>query len=573
MMRPSGCTTTPAARSSNGPIDVITTPPVPKVASGVPSARSRATAKSSPLVTRLKPARTIRPSPSSATARARSKPPARSNVRTPPAAKLGSSVPSARRRSARKSSSLAADDPAATIRPSGWSASANAKSSRWPTGTVTIPVPPKLGSRVPDGPASAVAACASPTATARRAAPIEPCARALPLRHARLTRAVSFARLSFGTKLDFPGRAGTRPDGPSPLQQAACRPTSAILLRCRGARVRWNLPASCTRTSCDANAILVGRGGTFCRTGTMRLTASGRKTHAIPRILRCAGPSKGAVRSAFVPPLEPDGRPGSRAPARGDAAPILSRSAHGAAAVVLMSVFLFLQRAAPADGAAPAPEPATPAVLTPADYADDGALVRLVWQHEPSVLEARAAAERAASEVVRARTYPNPTLDFTWGTIPVGPTNPPDLADPITNVPNYTFGLSELVEIAKRGPREAATVAEFEQADSQARATLLAKTFDLLRAIGKIARSQVRLASMAELVSASNELLDLDRARAAHGDVAPVDVERAEVEAVRLLASRDREVADLNAARAECTAIVATGCPEFASPHDARRFL
>lgn len=279
------------------------------------------------------------------------------------------------------------------------------------------------------------------------------------------------------------------------------------------------------------------------------------------------------MRSAFVPPLEPDGRPGSRAPARGDAAPILSRSAHGAAAVVLMSVFLFLQRAAPADGAAPAPEPATPAVLTPADYADDGALVRLVWQHEPSVLEARAAAERAASEVVRARTYPNPTLDFTWGTIPVGPTNPPDLADPITNVPNYTFGLSELVEIAKRGPREAATVAEFEQADSQARATLLAKTFDLLRAIGKIARSQVRLASMAELVSASNELLDLDRARAAHGDVAPVDVERAEVEAVRLLASRDREVADLNAARAECTAIVATGCPEFASPHDARRFL
>src|SRR5262245_11563299 len=71
-------------------------------------------------------------------------------------------------------------------------------------------------------------------------------------------------------------------------------------------------------------------------------------------------------------------------------------------------------------------------------YRDQPALALRLWTRNPDVLEARTAVSAAAAELLRARTYPNPTLDAAWGTIPVGATNPKNLPDPIDQVPNYT---------------------------------------------------------------------------------------------------------------------------------------
>jgi cobalt-zinc-cadmium efflux system outer membrane protein len=207
------------------------------------------------------------------------------------------------------------------------------------------------------------------------------------------------------------------------------------------------------------------------------------------------------------------------------------------------------------------------------DYRDEAGLVARLWTRNPDVLEARAAIATTAAELLRARTYPNPTLDAAWGTIPVGATTPKNLPEPLTNVPNYTFGLSELIEIAKRGPREAAAVHTYERAQEGAQAKLAEKTFDLLRAIGRIAQAQVRTATMAELVSAASDLLGLDRARASKGDVALVDVDRMEVEEVRLSASRAAAESALNTAQNDCAQLLVEPCPAFASADAARRFL
>jgi len=214
-----------------------------------------------------------------------------------------------------------------------------------------------------------------------------------------------------------------------------------------------------------------------------------------------------------------------------------------------------------------------PVSLAPADYLDEAKLTGLLWEQGPEVVEARRSAGVAASEVTRARKYPNPALDFTWGTIPIGPSNPSDLHDPIGNVPNYNVGLSELFEIAKRGPRQAATTAEFEAAHAQAVATLATRFFDLMDAVGRIARSQVRAAVINGQVKASERLLELDRARASKGDIAGVDVQRSEVEHARLVAAREAARTDREAAQAACAAIIATACPPFASGKAARQFL
>jgi len=214
-----------------------------------------------------------------------------------------------------------------------------------------------------------------------------------------------------------------------------------------------------------------------------------------------------------------------------------------------------------------------PVSLSPADYLDEAKLTGLLWEQSPEVVEARRSAGIAASEVTRAHQYPNPALDFTWGTIPVGPSNPADLHDPIGNVPNYNVGLSELFEIAKRGPRQAATAAEFEASHAQAMAMLATRFFDLMDTIGRIARSQVRATVINGQVNASKRMLELDRARASKGDLAGVDVQRSEVEHERLVAAREAARTDMEAARAACAAIIAAACPPFESGKAARRFL
>jgi len=211
--------------------------------------------------------------------------------------------------------------------------------------------------------------------------------------------------------------------------------------------------------------------------------------------------------------------------------------------------------------------------LTPSDYADEAKLVALLWNQSPDVLEARSSAGVAASEVTRARKFPNPTLDFTWGTIPVGRTNPPQLSDPLDHVPNYNVGLSELIELAKRGPRQAASVAEYERSHAQALVAVGTRFFDVLGAVGHIAKGQVRQAVTEQLVEASGALLDLDRVRVSKGEIAEIDLNRAEVEHDRLLATRDAAVTDLEAARAECAAVVALPCEPFESGAAARAFL
>lgn len=211
--------------------------------------------------------------------------------------------------------------------------------------------------------------------------------------------------------------------------------------------------------------------------------------------------------------------------------------------------------------------------LTPADYRDESRLGAVVWERSPDVIDARNEAQVAASEESRAHLLPNPQLDLAWGTIPIGPTNPRDLNDPIGNVPNYSAGLSELLEIGKRGPRQAATGAEREAAAARAVAVFADRYFALLAAIGRIAMDEERAAMLDRQVDESARLLDLERARADKGEIARMQADRTEAEHLRLVAERDGARSDLEEARAACAELVAEPCAPFGSEESARAFL
>jgi len=213
------------------------------------------------------------------------------------------------------------------------------------------------------------------------------------------------------------------------------------------------------------------------------------------------------------------------------------------------------------------------ALLQAADYDNERTLAELLWEHSPDVIEARQQVGIAGSELTKARLFPNPQLDAGWNTIPIGRTNPPNLQDPIGNVPNYTVGISELFELAKRGPRQAAAAAQLESSRAAAAAVFADRYFELLRAVGRIATAQVREGVLSQQVAEGARLLALEHARAEKGEVAGMLVDRSETEQARLIAAQGAARTELETARAECGALVATECPMFDSADAARRYL
>jgi outer membrane protein, heavy metal efflux system len=214
------------------------------------------------------------------------------------------------------------------------------------------------------------------------------------------------------------------------------------------------------------------------------------------------------------------------------------------------------------DGSRPAP---------PRDPFDEQELAAAIWRGSPDVIAGRASIADARAMELRAGLYPNPSVSATWGTIPVGRRNPAGV--PFDQVPNYTIGASQLFEIGKRGPRTEAAQAGAEEARLALRQLFRERFLDLLHAIGEQAIATGRAAVLARLVEDSEETLRLQRLRASHGDVAGLEVDRLEVEHLRLLSSLGEARASIEAAAASCALLLGQACPRFETLEEALRYL
>ena len=206
--------------------------------------------------------------------------------------------------------------------------------------------------------------------------------------------------------------------------------------------------------------------------------------------------------------------------------------------------------------------------------AGDGApLLELLWERSPKLEGARAQARAAEAEVERARLLPNPGVDLSWNTIPVGPTNPPGLADPLLNVPNYAATVSLLLELAKRGPRLTAAEERAAAALEDVRDALQQDYFELLAHAGEIAAAQLRIASLQDLAQDAARLTELQRARTRAGDASGLDADRASLEEEKLVGSLGQERARLQGELRACAEVAGVPCVPFAGAPEAEAFL
>lgn len=199
-------------------------------------------------------------------------------------------------------------------------------------------------------------------------------------------------------------------------------------------------------------------------------------------------------------------------------------------------------------------------------------LVEILWARSPDLVAARAKLGQADAEVTRSEVFPNPGFDFQWGTLALGPTNPPGL-DKLRDVPNYTFTLNQPVEIGKRGPRQAATRSARDAALFDALEILRQRWFDLLERISEVATAEIRVGALEETVRDAQRLADLQLERQKRGDIAGLDVDRAVLDAEKYASNLGQERERLSAALLLCAQTVGLACRAFESPDAARAFL
>ena len=208
---------------------------------------------------------------------------------------------------------------------------------------------------------------------------------------------------------------------------------------------------------------------------------------------------------------------------------------------------------------------------TSGDPFDERILAAAIWKDSPDIVAARTTVVDARAVVERARLYPNPSLTATWGTIPIGRRNPAGI--PFDQVPNYTLGASQFFEIGKREPRGAAARAGADEARLFLRELFRERFLDVLRAIGEQEIAAGRAAVLERLVKDSEETLRLQKLRASHGDVAGLEVDRLEVEHLRLLSSLGEARAAIEAASATCALLLGDNCPRLTTLEDSLRYL
>jgi cobalt-zinc-cadmium efflux system outer membrane protein len=193
-----------------------------------------------------------------------------------------------------------------------------------------------------------------------------------------------------------------------------------------------------------------------------------------------------------------------------------------------------------------------------------------IWQRSPALSAARMAL--ADAHAARSRlVLPNPTLAASWATIPLGRRNPPEIS--FWGVPNYSVTLGTMIELGKRGPRKRAVEAALGAAAFDLEAVHRQVFFAALGSLAAQAEAIARRAVLQRLAADGAETLRLQRARAEKGDVAGLEVDRLEVEHLRLLSEVQEAAEARDGALEDCTHLLGAPCPRIETTERALRFL
>lgn len=222
--------------------------------------------------------------------------------------------------------------------------------------------------------------------------------------------------------------------------------------------------------------------------------------------------------------------------------------------------------AAVAPSLALADEP-TGAVKVADLLADPAQLARWLRDHDPHIAAAGAKVASAYATSQQARVLPNPQLELSAGDFVLGRTTTTDANGNIVNAhlgvadtTIFNVGVTQLVELGKRGPRKQAADLRVDEAREQAVASLGDRLGDAMATLGKVAYVAARRDAVAQQLDAAKKLRDNEKIRLDKNDLAAVEFARIELDTQALELQLARAEADVVGAVAACSALLAAPC-------------
>ena len=223
------------------------------------------------------------------------------------------------------------------------------------------------------------------------------------------------------------------------------------------------------------------------------------------------------------------------------------------AALLALSISLFRPPAAAA-----AEEAAEARVSVAALLRESSRLQAWLTSHSPEIRAARARLAQSSADTRTSHLLQNPVLDASLGNVALGATTPAGLGFKDTAI--FNVGLSQTIELGKRGPR----IAGAELREKSAGLQLLAVERDQLSsarfALGNALYRGLRVAIFEESLHDAEHAADLERTRFEQKALSGTEYDRLLLDLANLRADFDRERAEYNAALADCTAALGAAC-------------
>ncbi|HVY25520.1 MAG TPA: TolC family protein [Polyangiaceae bacterium] len=178
--------------------------------------------------------------------------------------------------------------------------------------------------------------------------------------------------------------------------------------------------------------------------------------------------------------------------------------------------------------------------------------------HSPEIHAARARVAQSSADARQSHVLLNPVLDASLGNVALGETNPPGLGFNETAI--YNVGLSQTIELGKRGPR----IEGAELREKSAQLSLAAAERDQLSqarfALASALYRGLRVAVFEETLQDAEHGADLERVRFEQKALSGTEYDRLLLDLANLRADFERERAEYGAALADCAAALGAEC-------------
>jgi cobalt-zinc-cadmium efflux system outer membrane protein len=178
--------------------------------------------------------------------------------------------------------------------------------------------------------------------------------------------------------------------------------------------------------------------------------------------------------------------------------------------------------------------------------------------HSPALRAARARVAQSSAEARASRLIQNPVLDASLSNVPLGESNPPGLSFGETAI--YNVGISQTVELGKRGPRIDAADLRHQSAGLQLLASQRDALSDARLALANALRRNLRLAILKGTLKDAERASELERTRYEQKALSGTDYDRLLLDLTSLRADLGREESEYRAALAECAAALGAEC-------------